>query len=134
MKLITKDTDYAVRAVVCMAGSRKKVVAVKELAEELDISKPFLRKVLQLLNKKGLLRSYKGKNGGFALKVDPGKITIFNLIKIFQGEFRLKEHNFKGKICSSYKTCYFRKRMDKIEGYVVKELKAITIRALVREK
>ena len=56
MKLITRDTDYAVRALVFIAKQKEEIVSVRDLVEKLKIPKPFLRKILQLLNKKGLLK------------------------------------------------------------------------------
>ena len=38
MKVITKDTDYAINALTCITASGGKTVSVKELAEELGIS------------------------------------------------------------------------------------------------
>ena len=64
MKLITKDTDYALKALCYIAKSSKEIISVKELVKCLDVPNPFLRKVLQVLNRHKLLRSYKGKGGG----------------------------------------------------------------------
>ena len=65
MKLITRDTDYAVRA-LCFIGQRqKRLISASELVANLKIPRPFLRKILQTLNREGILNSYKGKGGGF---------------------------------------------------------------------
>ena len=71
MKLITRDTDYAIRAITYMAKHKESRVSVKELVKNLKVPRPFLRKILQVLDKKGLLRSYKGKGGGFLLNTRP---------------------------------------------------------------
>ena len=131
MKIITRDTDYAIRALACVASSNSKMVTVKELSEELDIPGPFLRKIFQALNREGIMRSFKGKSGGFSLSESPEKITIFRLIEIFQGPFCLNEHLFKGKVCPLIKVCFLKKKLDEIEKSVVKELKAITIGQIV---
>ena len=130
MKLITKDTGYAIRALNCISGVEGQIVTVSDLAERLDIPRPFLRKILQVLKKKGILNSYKGKNGGFVLSVDPEKITVLGLIEIFQGKFCLKEHVFYGKRCSYFKNCSLKKKIDILETRVAGELKAITIGSL----
>ena len=51
MKLITRDTDYAIRALCCIAGSGKKELSVRDLTDRLAMQRPFLRKILQKLNK-----------------------------------------------------------------------------------
>jgi Rrf2 family protein len=133
MKIITRDTDYAIRALCCIVGSASGKVTVTDLSEELDIPRPFLRKIFQKLNKKGVLRSFKGKKGGFFLAADPRKITILDLVEILQGVFRLSDHMFKGKICPEIRTCYLKKRLDKLEKNVKKDLASITISELVRQ-
>ncbi|MFA6635640.1 MAG: Rrf2 family transcriptional regulator [Candidatus Omnitrophota bacterium] len=133
MKIITRDTDYAIRALACVATSESGMVTVKELSQKLDIPGPFLRKIFQTLNRRGILRSYKGKSGGFALSEAPDKISVFHLIEIFQGPFCLNEHLFKGKTCPLVKTCFLKKKLDAIEKEVIKELDSITIEQLVRK-
>lgn len=134
MKLITRDTDYAVRALSCIAAAGNRVVSVKELTGKLKIPKPFLRKILQVLNKKRILKSYKGKGGGFALAVPPQRISLTGLMDVFQGPFCLNEHIFKRKVCPDVDTCELKKRIDVIEKMVYSGLKKITIAALLKKE
>ncbi|TBR16930.1 Rrf2 family transcriptional regulator [bacterium] len=131
MKIITRDTDYAVRALIYMAQTKKKIISTGELIEKLKIPKPFLRKILQTLNKKGVLISYKGPDGGFSLAKPYGKIYLIDLIEIFQGPFMINECVFKKKICPNRSTCSLKSKLDYIEAKVVKELKPVTIKSLL---
>lgn len=130
MKLITRDTDYAVRALIFMAGSNNKIVSVQELVRELQIPRPFLRKILQTLNKRGKLKSYKGFGGGFLLALPPEKIFLADLIKIFQGTLKLNNCLFKKKVCPDKNTCPLRRRIGRIEENVISELGVISISSL----
>ena len=134
MKLITRDTDYAIRALTCIAGAKGASSSVSRLAKELDMPRPFLRKILQRLNKEGLVKSTKGKGGGFSIVVSPAKISVFDLVEIFQGPFQLNEHVLKGKSCPRVRTCYLKKRLDMLEKDVMRELRSITIASLVKEE
>ncbi len=131
MKLITRDTDYAIRAIVYMAKHKERKISVKELVKNLKVPQPFLRKILQVLDKKGMLRSYKGKGGGFLLNTRPQDIFLLDLIRIFQGRFSLNECFLKKHACPHTKECRLRRKIDKIQGYVVKELKKINIEYLL---
>ena len=51
MKLITREIDYAVRAIIYLAEKKYGVVSVAELVDELGITRPFLRKIMQILAK-----------------------------------------------------------------------------------
>jgi len=131
LKLITRDTDYAIRALCYMAREKNKLVSVSELVDQTCIPKPFLRKILQILNKKGMLKSYKGIGGGFQLKVIPQEMSLLDLIQIFQGPFQISEHTFKNKICPHTKRCRLKKKIDIIEKSVISELKKITLASLI---
>jgi len=133
MKLITRDTDYAIRAICFIAKCEKEIVPVSELNRNLRIPRPFLRKILQILNKKRLLRSYKGKGGGFMLALAPSKIFLADLIEIFQGSLKLNECIFKKRICPDIRTCKLKKRIDTLQKYVISELRDITLASLLDE-
>ena len=131
MKLIKRDTDYAIRALCYIAQSKDDVISVSRLVEHLNIPRPFLRKILQRLNKKGLLISYKGKGGGFSLGRKAGKIFLADLICIFQGTLKINECFLRKKTCPDTKSCPLKKKIDSIEKYVILELKKTTIGTLV---
>ncbi|MCX5702041.1 MAG: hypothetical protein NTW64_03570 [Candidatus Omnitrophica bacterium] len=44
MKLITRDTDYAIRALCYIAKNKNEIISVRELVTKLKIPRPFLRK------------------------------------------------------------------------------------------
>ena len=132
MKLITRDTDYALRAVCFIAGHNKKLVSAAQLVKELNIPRPFSRKILQVLNKKGILRSYKGAGGGFLLAKPADKIFLADMIGIFQGPLRINECFLKKMVCPNIKTCALRKRINSIEKHVLSQLESITISSLLR--
>lgn len=131
MKLITRNTDYAVKALRHISRNKDKVISVKDLTYKLGIPRPFLRKILQILNKKKLLKSFKGRNGGFMLSSPPEKIFLIDLIEIFQGPFMLSECIFKKEICSDRYNCALKRKIDDIEENVVAELKSITLASLL---
>jgi len=132
LKLITRDTDYAVRALVFIAKQKDKMISVGQLVKALGIPKPFLRKILQILNKKALLRSYKGQGGGFMLARSINRIFLIDLIEIFQGPIKLNECFFKKRFCPNIKTCKLHKRLESIQRYVISELKNITLASLLK--
>lgn len=132
MKLINRDTDFAIKAFMHIAKNSERV-SVSELASKLEIPRPFLRKILQILKKEGVLESYKGKGGGFLLALPPEQIILTDLIKIFQGPVKLNECIFKKRICPDIRTCPLRKRIKALEKYVISELKSITLASLLQE-
>jgi Rrf2 family protein len=133
MKLLNRDTDYAVKALLYISKKNPERISVSELVRELDIPKPFLRKTLQTLNREGVLNSFKGKGGGFVLAMPPVEILLARVLEIFQKPVKLTECIFREKICSDIGTCPLKKKIDQIEQHVISELESITIESLLRE-
>ncbi len=131
MKLITRDTDYAIRALLYMV-KRNGSVSAAELTQELNIPKAFLRRILQVLGKRKILKSQKGKGGGFTLAAKPNKISLLKLIEIFQGRLMLSECTLKKEVCPDIKVCQVRNRIDQIQQYVISQLDDITLTSLQR--
>jgi Rrf2 family protein len=131
MKLITRDTDYALRAICFIIKNKKKVLPVSVLAKETGIPRPFLRKILQLLSRRGILLSHKGQDGGFSLARPVGKINLVDLIEAFQGPLHLNECFFKKLACPNIKDCILKQKIDRLEKYVVREIRSITVASLL---
>ncbi len=132
MKLITRDTDYALKALCFIAAKKGKIVAIPDLIDELKMPRPFLRKILQVLNKKGLLKSLRGPKGGFLLGRPSKNIFLTDIMRIFQGELKLNACFLKKMACPDKKRCPLRKRITKIEEYVLGELRSINIASLAK--
>lgn len=130
MKFITRNTDYALRA-ICYISKHKTVVAVDELVKKLGVPRSFMRKILQQLNKKRILDSFKGQGGGFKLRALPEKIYIIEIMRIFQGQVGLNGCFLKKDVCPNKGKCVLRKKIRSIEENVFKQLKEITIASLV---
>ncbi len=133
MQLLTRESDYAVRALLYMVGSKKEVISVAELINKMKMPRAFMRKTLQKLEKVGILASRKGNRGGFSLKKKPGSIFVIDIIRAFQGEVTLLNCILKSKICPSKKTCPLRKKIFSIEKGVVSQLASVTIASLLKD-
>ena len=126
MKLITRDTDYAVR-ILCYLSGKNERTAVVEMVRELKIPAAFLRRIAQRLSKAGILTSAKGFNGGFTLSAKPRDIRLLDVAEIFQGNFSLNDCLFKRRICPDRKTCFLRRQILDIEKYVLEKFASLTV-------
>jgi Rrf2 family protein len=131
MKLITRNTDYAMRALCYIASQDRSSVSAAEMVGRLKIPRPFLRKILQILSGEGLLKSTKGQGGGFSLARPKEKVLLTDLIRIFQNTIQLNECVFKKKICPNRSTCVLKKEIDSIEHDVLQRLHGISIASLI---
>ncbi len=133
MKLITKHTDYAARALIHLARARGQFVPSREIARIEGIPLSFLRRILQELARQEMIETREGKAGGVKLSVEPGKIELTRLIRIFQGKVSLTECVFRRKLCPNRSRCVLRARLKKIETLVLDELAGITVGGLVKD-
>jgi len=131
MKLLTRNTDYGIRAICYMSKHNADMVSAAELAKALEVPGPFLRKILQVLNKEGVVRSRKGLAGGFRLAAKPQDISLIDLIEAFQGKLKINECLFKKSLCPNTRMCTLKNRIDGIEKYVMSELRSISIQDLL---
>ena len=105
--MLTKTTEYALRAVIYIAlhASPVKKIGIKEVAHELDIPMAFIGKILQELVRKGLLASAKGPNGGFFLERPASAISIIDVIREIDGLEAFKRCGLGLKKCSDNHPC-----------------------------
>ncbi|MDD5692149.1 MAG: Rrf2 family transcriptional regulator [Candidatus Omnitrophica bacterium] len=130
MKLITRNTDYALRA-LCYMSKHEGLVTVGRLVQKLGVPQPFMRKILQKLNKERILESHKGQGGGFKLKISPKKIYMVEIMRVFQGPLGLNGCFLKKDICPNKGKCVLRKKIRSIEEGVLGQLREITIASLI---
>lgn len=83
--LITRASEYALLSLIVLAKADRALDA-DTLSRELDISKSFLAKILQSMARNGILNSYKGANGGFALAKDMHEITVHHITCAAEGK------------------------------------------------
>lgn len=131
MRLITKDIGYAVRALIILS-KEKDLVSVSELVQKMKVSYPFLRRVMQRLTKEGIVSSYRGKGGGFRLKIPAKKIYMLDIINVFQGSLNLTKCMIKEKACPNIAGCILRDKVKEIEDYIKKKFKNMTIASLTK--
>jgi Rrf2 family protein len=87
---LTRAADYAVRVMVHLAGAPPTTRASRsELAASVDCPEQFLSKVLQSLNKAGLVISHRGNTGGFELPPGRRHSSVLEIIEAVEGPIRL---------------------------------------------
>ncbi|MEI6640303.1 MAG: Rrf2 family transcriptional regulator [Chlorobium sp.] len=133
MKVLTKKTDYAIRALLMLGAKRGRYVSAKVIAVEQDMTYQFLRGVLQEMIRHDLIVSKEGVLGGFMLEKDPDEIRVRQLIEIFQGTVQVSECMFRKQICANRSRCVLRHEIMRIEEVINSEFEQVTIGKLLRK-
>lgn len=85
MKL-TRYTDYALRALIYLAGYDGGVVSIRQIAEAHDISQNHLMKIVQDLGSAGFVTTIRGRHGGLKLARPATEITIGQVVRHTEGD------------------------------------------------
>ena len=87
MKLSVKS-DYAARAVLGLARHHPagEVLRIEELANGQSIPPNYLVQILIELKAKGIVKSVRGKEGGYLLARTPSEISLGDVLRAVHGE------------------------------------------------
>jgi len=84
--MLSKRSKYAIKALLALADHpRDEPVRIVDLAREEQIPPKFLELILLGLKNQGILRSRKGKGGGYLLARDPADIYLGQIVRMFDG-------------------------------------------------
>ncbi len=104
--IITRATEYSIRAVLHLAGKYPAaVVSKQEICEAEGITPAFLTKILQPLIRGGIVRSKRGVAGGFALATAPEKLTLLDVMLAANEPLALNYCLMEGHDCERSCSC-----------------------------
>src|SRR3990167_6075561 len=90
--MLSQKTRYALKALMLLADSerqKKGPVLISELANKGNMPQKFLEAILLELKIQGILRSKKGKGGGYSLGRPPEDIKFGGVIRALEGPLAL---------------------------------------------
>lgn len=122
---ITREADYALRIVAMLAEEDKQIEA-KVIAEENDIPYRFTLKILRKIVQSGIIRSYRGINGGYILNKEPSKISLKDVIEVIDGRIAINKCIEDPKSCSQSGVCKLQKKLFKVQKTLANELAEIS--------
>ena len=105
---ITRQADYAVRAVMHLANNGDHRTATSTIAEEQRIPPSFLAKIISQLSIAGLLHTSRGARGGVTLAREPREITLLEVIEAIDGPIQLNECVGNTGTCAFDENCPLR--------------------------
>lgn len=105
--IFTTTTEYAIRGLSELASraSNGQSMLLDQLVVGTDLPRDFLAKVFQRLVKAGLLRSAKGRGGGFSLARPAHAITLLHIVEAIEGPQRMDQCVVGLERCSDAMPC-----------------------------
>lgn len=106
MLQITRDGEYAVRAVLFLAAQPQGSLSlISEIAEAQEVPRSYLSKIMQHLVRTGMVKSRRGAKGGFYLARRPEEITLRQAIEAIEGPIFLNVCLIKKGECHRDEFC-----------------------------
>jgi Rrf2 family transcriptional regulator, cysteine metabolism repressor len=84
---LSVKSDYAARAILSLARRypADTVLRIEDVAREQGVPPPYLSVILAELKGKGIVRSVRGKDGGYLLARPPAEITLGDVLRAVHG-------------------------------------------------
>ena len=83
--LVTTKGRYALRLMIYFASIPDRKVALREVAENEDISLKYLEQLAHELVRNGLLASVRGHGGGYQLALPASEIRVGDVLRVAEG-------------------------------------------------
>lgn len=133
--MFSTSCHYGLQAMlyIAMYSSSDKNVGLTEIAENQEIPKHFLSKILQQLVKYGLIESMKGPNGGFKLSHSAEDITLIKIIDAIDGLDIFTQCGIGFKKCSDSHPCPIHNDFKQVRDKVQHLFETKTLKELVEE-
>lgn len=122
--LISSKGRYALRLMIYIAalGDAEGKIALREVADREHISQKYLEQLVRPLMKAGLLRSVRGKGGGYMMAKDPAEVRAGDILRAVEGSTAPVACDGIGNSCTRSDLCstvkFWRGLDDVIEKYV----------------
>ncbi|HVZ89523.1 MAG TPA: Rrf2 family transcriptional regulator [Polyangia bacterium] len=133
MTNLSRKARYALRALYALAADETRgPVLIADLAERENIPRKFLEAILLELKNAGVLKSKKGKGGGYALARPADQITIGQIVRTIDGPLApvpcASERAFvRCEECVDETTCGTRQVMKKVRDAIAAILDGTTL-------
>jgi Rrf2 family protein len=131
----SKTTEYAIRALVQVAVSNAEGVrpGFREIAESIDAPVQFTAKILQTLSRATLLKSVRGRGGGFFFDAVAPELKLSEVIRVLEGDKYFTSCMVGLPHCDGDNPCPLHTEFSRIRTDLVKIAEKETIQALARK-
>ncbi|MBU0975832.1 MAG: Rrf2 family transcriptional regulator [Patescibacteria group bacterium] len=132
MIVLNKDTEYALLMIGLLAD-HDKFLSITEIVQKTGMPKRYLARIATELAGCGLLDSKEGVNGGFKLKSDLSKISLYDVLSIFDKDLDVvncESHTFKCKFRELCRHKWF--FMFKFSSRLKRYLQSVSLDEVIR--
>jgi len=120
--------EYAIRAMLHLAGVENgKTLQIQDVSNGWQIPENFLRKIIPLLVRAGLIISVRGSGGGIKLGRPASTITALDVIEAVEGKIFLNKCLFSNEVCDRVEWCSMHEVWDEAQAKLKEVLQSKTL-------
>ncbi|WP_371376142.1 Rrf2 family transcriptional regulator [Sporomusa aerivorans] len=130
---LNQATDYAFRIVLYLAGLQAgEVISGVTIAESQNIPRRFIQKIMRSLMTAGLVKSYRGVEGGFSLAKPAAEISLLDIIVGMEGPLGIHRCLAERNVCtrSCERECPVHQALAAVQERLAADLSSIDFAAL----
>lgn len=135
MLRLTKRIEYGLMALKHISDKPEgQISPAKDIADCTQIPRELLAKVLQQLNRAGMIRSIQGPKGGYILSCSLARRSLADFIVTIEGEHSLVEcASGVGEDCNLVDCCNVRTPLLRINQQLKQFLEKITLEEIISD-
>lgn len=80
--------EYGLKAMTSLASAYPETLAVREISLREHIPSKYLERIIGILRRQNLVKSFKGNIGGYALSKNPRNMKVGEIIEALDGPIR----------------------------------------------
>ena len=132
MNISTKGR-YAVRAMLDLAlQPTDGPTLIKDISKRQEISGLYLEQLFTRLKTFGLLRSIRGRKGGFMLSKPAAEIRLIDILQVMEGSIALVDCVDNAALCARADACVTRDVWAEMKKAMTEVLESTTLQDLVK--
>ena len=133
--MISTKGRYALRVMIDLVqNSDSGFISLKDIAERQAISMKYLEMIVSILNRGKMVKSQRGKAGGYQLMKEPSEYTVGSIIKLAEGSLAPVSCLEEGGSCDRMADCVTYPLWKKLDEVIDEYLENITLEDLVKGK
>jgi len=129
---VNTTLSYGLRLLLNLASNGNSPKQLKAIAREENISLGYLRKLINSLDRAGLVKSTRGPGGGFVLNREPGDIQLLQVIGIFSQDKVMDCIKGSSK-CTRHSGCAVKELLEEAYGKFKLVFKDKTLATILKQ-
>lgn len=131
MLKINKKVEYALIALKHIHDRNgEQLVSTRDICDTYDIPFDTTAKVMQIMNNKGILKSFKGVKGGYTLEGSLDKINFLGFSNMIEGDDRIFNCYKNGKQCEKMDFCNIATPLEALNAKINQFLETLSLEEL----